>query len=620
MERIRTLLAKWRLPTVVIPIVIGIVVLLLPFYNTPDSGFTLPIVGGGAFLQREVEIFCIYSMVVVGLNFSWGYAGELSLGQAAMFAAGAYSGGMIATGKFGGVNHPELAITIPVTILAAALIGFLSGVPGLRLGGWALAMTSFFLVLLVPDLAYAFPDYTGGFTGLAPIPNPTLFGIPLDKNGEFMTVVAVTMIVFAVFRNMVVSRHGIALQVLRQSPVLASSLGISVYRIKLMAYVVGAIPAGIAGGLLAYLDNFIGPNSFDFFTTISFLAASILGGQRTVYGAIVGTIILQEVGPLHTSVFQQYAMAVYGGLLVVGGILLSGGLGGTIGTALNLFRRWALKQKPPKLVAHDASFELGTFEGGVLQVTDLNKRFGGNKAVTDVGLSAQPGKVTAIVGPNGSGKTTLLNLISGFYRIDSGSVSLAGVDLKGKSPSVIARSGIARTFQTPSIPSGINCLQAVASSRYALDRAGLLSAIFRLPNYRQKLRRDREEAQQLLNAVGIGHLAKTEAAALPLGTRRLLEVARALCARPKVVLLDEPASGLDLEDVERLSTLIRRTAKAGATVVVIEHNFQMMLDIADTINVLREGRLIASGPPIEIRVNPLVMESYLGEETVEVPA
>jgi branched-chain amino acid transport system permease protein len=211
-------------------------------------------------------------------------------------------------------------------------------------------------------------------------------------------------------------------------------------------------------------------------------------------------------------------------------------------------------------------------------------------------------------------------LISGFYRIDSGSVRLGGVDLKGKSPSVIARAGIARTFQTPSIPSGINCLQAVASSRYALDRAGLLSAIFRLPNYRRKLRRDQAEARMLLDAVGLGHLAKTEAAALPLGTRRLLEVARALCARPKVVLLDEPASGLDVEDIERLSTLIRRTAKAGATVVVIEHNFQMMLDVADTINVLREGRLIASGPPVEIRVNPLVMESYLGEESVELPA
>jgi branched-chain amino acid transport system permease protein len=608
------------LPTVVIPIAIGFLILLMPLYNTPGSGFSLPILGGGPYLQRQILIFCIYSMVVVGLNFSWGYAGELSLGQAAMFAAGAYSGGMIATGKVGGAEHPELLITIPATILAAALIGFLSGMPGLRLGGWALAMTSFFLILLVPDLAYAFPDYSGGFTGLAPIPDPTLLGVKLDKSSEFMVVVAVTMIVFAVFRNMVVSRHGIALQVLRQSPVLASSLGISVYRIKLMAYIVGAIPAGIAGGLLSYVDNFIGPNSFDFFTTISFLAASILGGQRTVYGAIVGTIILQELGPLHTSVFQQYAMAVYGGLLVIGGILLSGGLAGTAGTGINLFRRLVLKQKPPKLVAQNASFDLGQFAGGALEVANLTKRFGGNKAVTGVSLSAEPGKVTAIIGPNGSGKTTLLNLISGFYRIDSGSVRLGGVDLKGKSPSVIARAGIARTFQTPSIPSGINCLQAVASSRYALDRAGLLSAIFRLPNYRRKLRRDQAEARMLLDAVGLGHLAKTEAAALPLGTRRLLEVARALCARPKVVLLDEPASGLDVEDIERLSTLIRRTAKAGATVVVIEHNFQMMLDVADTINVLREGRLIASGPPVEIRVNPLVMESYLGEESVELPA
>jgi len=613
MASLRAILSKRRPPGFIYPVLIGLAALLLPLYNTPEIGFSLPILGGGPFLQREIEIFCLYSMVVIGLNFSWGYAGELSLGQAAMFAAGAYSSGMLAMGRFNGIPNPELAITIPVTILAAAFVGFLSGVPGLRLGGWALAMTSFFLILLVPDLANAFPKYTGGFTGLAPIPNPTLFGFQLDKNGQFMTVVAVTMIVFAVFRNMVISRHGVALQVLRQSPVLASSLGMSIYRIKLMAYVIGAIPAGIAGGLLAYLDNFIGPNSFDFFTTISFLAASILGGQRTVYGAIVGTVVLQEVGPLHTSFFQQYAMAVYGVFLVVGGILLSGGLSGTVGTFLNLFKRRVLRRPPVKLEAREASFDLGSFEGGVLDVIDVSKRFGGNRAVNEVSIKAVPGKVTAIIGPNGSGKTTLLNLISGFYQMDTGSVTLAGLNLRGKRPSQIALAGVARTFQTPSIPSGINCLQAVGSARYALHRASLLSAIFRLPKYQRELRLDREEAQQLLNSVGIGHLSSTEAAALPLGTRRLLEVARALCARPKLVLLDEPASGLDVDDVKRLATLIRMTARAGATVVVIEHNFQMMLDVADTINVLREGRLIASGTPAEIRVSPVVMESYLGE-------
>jgi branched-chain amino acid transport system permease protein len=280
---------------------------------------------------------------------------------------------------------------------------------------------------------------------------------------------------------------------------------------------------------------------------------------------------------------------------------------------MSLFKRRVLKQAPPKLQARDASFDLGSFEGGVLEVKDASKRFGGNRAVSDVSIRAEPGKVTAIIGPNGSGKTTLLNLISGFYRMDTGTVTLAGTDLKAKRPSQIALAGVARTFQTPSIPTGINCLQAVGSARYALHGAGLLAAIFRLPNYRRELRRDREEAQQLLNAVGIGHLAKTEATALPLGTRRLLEVARALCARPKLVLLDEPASGLDVEDVKQLSTLIRMTARAGATVVVIEHNFQMMLDVADTINVLREGRLVATGTPAEIRVSPVVMESYLGE-------
>ncbi|MEA2682325.1 MAG: branched-chain amino acid transport system ATP-binding protein livM [Chloroflexota bacterium] len=598
-------------PRLLFPLLLAAFVLGVP--GLADNGLEIPTLGSGPALIREMEIIAIFSAVVIGLNLSYGFAGELALGQAAMFAAGAYVTGMLAIGSIYPHHLNELAITIPASALAAALIGFLSGVPGLRLAGWALAYTSFFLILIIPDMASAFPTQTGSFTGLSPIPDPVLFGQKLDQNGIYWAMTGSVILIFAVFRNMVVSRHGVALQVLRQSPVLASSLGMSVYRIKLMAYVVGAIPAGIAGGFFCYINNFVSPGLFDIYTSIGFIAASVLGGSRTIYGAIVGVVIIEELGPLHTNVFTHFALPLYGVLLLIGGVFLTGGLGGSVGTFLSFFRRRVLHRIPSKMEPREPSLNLGSFNGAQLTISGVNKRFGGVHAVNDVSLKAEPGLVTGIIGPNGSGKTSLLNIVSGFYKLDSGTVTLGDRDITLLQPVTVALAGVARTFQTPAIPEGLSCLQVVGAARYAHDRAGLLPAIFRLPKYRRALKADIEEATRLLEATGLGHLVNREAASLPLGTRRLLEVARALTARPALLLLDEPASGLDVQDVRRLGTLIRATAKAGATVIVIEHNFQMMLEIADVINVLHAGRLIASGTAEEIRVNPAVLESYLGE-------
>jgi len=606
-------------PSYVLPLLFGALVLATPWLV--DNGIEVPSLGTGPALIHEVEVIAIYATVVVGLNLSYGFAGELALGQAAMFAAGAYVTGMLAIGSIYPHKLNELLITVPASAVAAAAIGFLSGVPGLRLAGWALAYTSFFLVLIIPDMASAFPNQTGTFTGLSPIPDPVLLGHKLDADGIFRVIVASAIVVFAVFRNLVVSRHGVALQVLRQSPVLASSLGISVYRTKLFAYVIGAVPAGIAGGFYCYLNNFVSPGLFDMYTSIGFIAASVLGGSRTIYGAIVGVLVIEELGPLHTSVFTHFALPIYGALLMIGGVVLTGGLSGSVGSLVKFLRRRLFQVTPARLVPREPTLDLGQFDGAELRVTGAVKRFGGLTAVADVSLTAKPGQVTAIIGPNGSGKTSFLNVISGFYRPDAGTVVLGDRDITRRAPRTVALAGVSRTFQTPSIPSGLDCLQVVASARYARDRSGVLAAILRLPSYRRRVRADEREARRLLGATGLAHLAGARAADLPLGTRRLLEVARALAARPSLLLLDEPASGLDAEDVRRLGWLIRAVAGAGATVIVIEHNFQMMLEVADVINVLRAGALIASGPPAAIRVDPAVMESYLGEAVaVEGPA
>lgn len=595
---------RWlRLPAfrAVLPLLIFLIVLALPY------------VGASAFWQRQVILVSITGMIVLGLNLSYGFAGELSLGQAAMYAAGAYTTAILATH-----NYNDLLITMPLSALAAGLIGLISGVPGLRLGGWSLAMASFFLVLLVPDVVNLNPDLTGGLSGISAIPEPVLLGNTLNGTGYYTMVVVVMAMAFAAFRNIFVSRHGAALRVLRQSPILASALGISVYRTKLLAYVVGAIPAGLAGCLFAYLDGFIGPESFGFSTAVSFLAASILGGSQSVYGALLGASLLQ-LGPLHSTAFQQYSLVVYGAFLIIGGILFSGGITGLGGTVLKRFMPARPTSKPDEPIAVDAHearhTSIGKFPGRPLLVSGVGKRFGGVVALDEITLGVEPGRITAIIGPNGSGKTTLLNLISGFYKPDSGRLALGDTTISGLPAYMVARRGVGRTFQTPAIPSGQTAAEVVATARYAHPQTGLIDTIFRLPRFRRVRAEDRAEALRLLDLVGIADLADVEAVSLPLGTRRLLEVARGVAARPSLLLLDEPAAGLDQHGLDEFASAIRRIREGGCTVVLVEHNLPLVLQLADRIHVLRRGSLIASGTPAEIRRNAIVTESYMGERS-----
>jgi branched-chain amino acid transport system permease protein len=595
-----------RLPSWALPLVLGIIVVLLPQ------------LGVGLSLQRQIVLTAILALLVSGLNLSLGYAGELALGGAAVYAVGAY-----VSGYLGVHGHTDILLQLVVSGVIALVVGLVTGIPGLRLGNWSLAMTSFFLVLLVPDLIALFPDQTGGRIGLAGIQLPTLFGHALDQEAYYVFVTVVTLLWLLVMRNLVVSRHGIAFRVLRQSPVLAASNGISVYRLKLTAYALGAVPAGFAGTLFANLDHYISPDAFGFALAISILAASILGGSMSVYGAVAGAAIMQ-FGPMESTSFQKYALVVYGAFLIVGGVVLSEGLAGICRRVLRRARtmvaaRLAAGDKSAHDVAPDqaAAADIGTLPGAALRVSGLSKSFAGIKALSDVTLQAEPGKVTAVIGPNGSGKTTLLNAISGFYRADSGTIVVGDSSPRTRRPHQLARAGITRTFQTPLVPTGITVEQAVAAGRYMAQYRSMLSTILRLPGYRRTRNADHVEACRVLALIGIEDLADADAASLPLGTRRLLEVARALIAKPRLVLLDEAASGLDEDEVDKLAVLVARIRDAGGTVILVEHNFGLVLSLADRIHVLAQGRLIASGSAAEIENDPAVLREYLGIEADE---
>jgi branched-chain amino acid transport system permease protein len=589
----------------------------------------------------QILLIATYSLIVSGLVLSFGYAGELQFAQIAMFAVGAYLSGILAVH---GIN--DLLLLCLIAGAAASLLGLGLSAIALRLGGWALGMSSFFLVLIVPDVVTVLSSWTGGYYGLSAIPLPRLLGIQLNGRGIYLFAIVILICWIAFNRNVLLSRYGGIFRTVRESPILAGTVGVSARRVKIVAYALGAFPAGVAGTIYAFTYQYVASSTFSLDASIAILAAVILGGSESLYGAVVGATLLQ-LGPFGLNSFQQYSVLVYGVFLVVVAIALRSGLSG-IGTALcRKAARWirppldvsssgpaldvAAASSPlippgassPLIVAAEhaeAEVDRSAPEAGPatvrtgrpLVVAGVSKAFGGVRALDNVDLTAPAGAITALVGANGSGKTTLLNVISGVIVPDAGSVRLGDVALPLGSPHRIARLGMARTFQTPSIPTGMTTWQVAASGRLCTSRVGLLPSGLRLPAARRAHAEDVESAGAALALVGLIDVAQAQAASLPLGSRRLLEVARGICSGASLFLLDEPASGLAPDELDRLAVVLRVLRERGIAVLVVEHNFRFLADIAQTVYVLHLGAVLAFGEPSAIAENDEVAASYLG--------
>jgi branched-chain amino acid transport system permease protein len=595
-------MTAWRLervPSWFLPLAIGLALIAVPWYGTDPLWI------------RQLTLIAIYTMLVAGLNITFGYAGLLSLGQVAMFALGAYTTGILM------IHGWSMLPSLAVAVTASGVVGLITGLPGLRLGGWGLGMTSFFLVLLIPDITQIFTKQTGGLFGLTAVPAATIGGHQLDKNEFYAVCTLAMLVVLALLRNLMRSSFGNSLRVLRRSPVLATSLGLNIHLMKAKAFIISSLPAGLGGGLVVSLDHYIAPTSFTLTLGVLIIAASVLGGSESIYGAFFGVAVIR-LGTWQVTAFEKYSLVAYGLFLVIGGVFFSHGIAGLAEQKAARWRSARSRSKAPAETRDEPRLRTQAqnvmpIPGSPLEVRGLTKHFQGNQALNDVSITALPGQVTSLVGPNGSGKTTLLNLISGLYRPTAGEATLAGERLSGRPPHLVARRGVARTFQTPVLPDGMTVLEAVASARYAKDSVSIATTILRLPAHRGAERSREAAARQALRLVGCEDLADQDAAGLALGSRRRVEVARALAGDPHLILLDEPASGLDEGEVEELASVIRQVAAAGGTVLLVEHNFNMVCSVSDQIYVLESGRLLAQGTPDEIQRNQIVAESYLGQ-------
>jgi len=577
----------------------------------------------------------LYALTVIGVNVVFGFAGQITLGPAATFAVGAYVGGVLSV-KYHW--NPFVAI-IPAVVLAL-LVGLAIGMPALRVGGFYLAMVTAIAALAVPSTAAILHSITGGGDGM----NARQFSIGhhiLSDPTAYRIIIVATLFAAFVAANLSRSAWGRWFRCLKVNEAGTSALGVSVYQAKVVSFAWSAVFGGLAGALFVPFELSISPSQFGFDLSTAFFVALVVGGLGSAWGPVLG-VALYYIAPnylLPKSLIGLKEELIFALLIIVIVVLLPDGLS----SATDRLSRgvWRLVRRegtpPDALEAEEPSdgrspaerrdvagrtrAELPALLGRAasqdrsvpaLVIRDVFVRFGGVVALDGAGLDVMPGSVTALIGPNGSGKTTLLNVCSGLLTPDGGSVSLGGVDVTEWTPHRRAQAGMARTFQQPIVFTDLTGAENVMAGELS-DRPSSVAAAFRLPSSGRHERAAAGRAEALLHALGADHLVERAAAKSSVADSRILDLARALALDPLVLVLDEPAAGLGLDEIGVLEALVRATADAGVAVLLVEHDVAFVARIADRVVALERGRVIADGTPVEVRSHPDVLRSYFGD-------
>jgi len=628
-----------RLSNLLTVVSVGVLFVFLWWANNNLDQFALRIMRTGA----------VYIVAAVAYNLVNGITGQFSLGPNGFMAIGGYAMALLMLPleqkKFVWFLEPQMwpfnSFSLPgelfvVALIVGGLLGALGalivGIPSFRLRGDYLAIATFGFGEIIFVLANNLIPFTNGPLGIKGIPEYA------DIYWCFGSAVVATLFV----KNLVNSSYGRAMKGIREDEIAAEAMGVSIFRTKMQAFLVSGFFAAVAGGLLGALVTTVSPSLFTFMMTFNLLIIIVLGGLGSITGSVItafGFAVAMEllrvmeapinIGPIHLPGIAGMRMVIFSVLLIVLMIFWRRGLFGQWDFSWNwLLSKIGITSKAAEAISPveqngvprptATSVRAEAQEGGVLMsLQNLTIRFGGLVAVSDFSLDIKKGEIVGLIGPNGAGKTTIFNIITGQYTPDSGHVFFDGSDITGWRPDLIARAGIARTFQNIRLFGELSVLDNVLVSEHLGIKSSLLTAALGLPRYLSEEREARSRAMALLKLVGLADLYDVQAGALPYGQQRQLEIARALATHPKLLLLDEPAAGMNPEETKRLMTFIRELRdRFSLTIFLIEHHMEVVMGICERIRVLDYGVSIAEGTPKEIQTNPRVIAAYLGEEEV----
>ncbi len=583
-------------PTPLLTGVFALLVVALPFLpGVPPFWLTLMTYAG------------LSAIVVTGLVVLTGVAGITSFGQAMFVGISAYATALLTTQ--GGLS-PWLSL--PVALLLSAVAAWVIGAITLRLSGHYLPLgtiawnISFFYVL-------GNTDALGRYDGLTGLPPISLLGHPVLGGGEAMLLTwGFLALSLWLTHRLLRSRTGRAIRALKGGVVAAESFGVDTARVKIVAFVYAAMLAALSGWLYAHIQRAINPTPFGINAGIEYLLMAVIGGAGSIGGGVFGAVLvtvlkdqLQNVLPLVFGAQGNFEAIVFGVLLVVMLQRAPDGL-------WPLIVRRSVAAPPDRGPAREPLAPRPAAAPGtaLLEAANLRKTFGGLVAVNDIGFAVRAGEVVALIGPNGAGKSTTFNLVTGVARLTAGAVRLRGTDVTGLPARRIARLGCARTFQHVKLVAGMSVIENVALGAHLRGAAGPVRGALGLDAAEEAALF--AEADRQLARVGLTACRDLPAGSLALGQQRIVEIARALCLGPQLLLLDEPAAGLRHQEKQALGDLLRRLRQEGLGILLVEHDMDFVMGLADRLVVMNFGAKLCEGAPAAVRRDPAVVEAYLG--------